>query len=663
MRTVRRLYVYAVAFISLEVIVWGTISLARSIVCVGKTICGGSAVLTQGLAAILVGIPFFGVHWWLAERSSRRDDEERASGVRTVFLYGILLATLIPIVQNVLALLDHLLLQALKLSSSQAMFSPNQTWTDNLIAIVINAVFAAYFLRVLQADWSAIHSKESFPDVRRLYRYVWLTYGLVMVVAAVQQLLRFILSLYPSYFPQAYLASGAHGVALALVGVPVWFFSWRTVQVALAGSTERESLLRLGVLYFYSLAGVITVLSSTGIVVDVLLRLLFGESMSLVEFGSRIPVATSNVYGFIAKISGPVSIAIPLAGVWAYYGQQLKLAIAESPDAPRRAGMRRLYAYILSAIGLAATFVGLSMLLAFVVDAAIGNIVWANVLRPRLAASLATLLVGFPLWWLAWRPMQSEALAGGDSGDHARRSLIRRIYLYLALFASVVGGMILAVSLLNLLLRSLFGNPVDNLLQQSLKDIEILFLFIGLGIYHGLMLRRDGSRASIALAEKHAGFAVLVFEPGAGAFGETMREALHKQAPRLPVVIQSAGQPVLPDGSPRAILLPATLAMDPPESLRAWLADYHGSRVVVPLAASDPGQSNSKAWLFAGGVRPLPQAAVQAAQLVRQLAEGQEIRQQTGTSGWRVVVYIAAVFLGLELLGALLSLGISLFGR
>ena len=58
-------------------------------------------------------------------------------------------------------------------------------------------------------------------------------------------------------------------------------------------------------------------------------------------------------------------------------------AIAEVADAPRRAGMRRLYAYILSAIGVGATFVGLSMLLSFVVDAAIGNIVWANVLRPR----------------------------------------------------------------------------------------------------------------------------------------------------------------------------------------------------------------------------------------------------------------------------------------
>jgi len=129
----------------------------------------------------------------------------------------------------------------------------------------------------------------------------------------------------------------------------------------------------------------------------------------------------------------PLSIGIPLAGVWAYYGRWLGRTMAESPDAPRRAGMRRLYSYILSAIGLGATFTGLALMLSFVVDAAIGNIVWADVLRPRLAAALATLLVGLPLWWLAWRPMQAEALALGDAGDHARRSIIRKVYLYLAL--------------------------------------------------------------------------------------------------------------------------------------------------------------------------------------------------------------------------------------
>ena len=640
MRTVRRLYFYAVALISLEVILWGMIGLARSIICKGTAVCGVAAILTQGLSAIIVGIPFFGIHWWMAERFARQDGDERASGVRAAFLYGVLLGTLIPIVQNLLSLLDRLALQAVKLSPSQAMFGPNQTWTDNLIAVVMNAIFAAYFFTVLRADWRVINPKEAFADIRRIYRHVWLIYSLVIVVASVEQLLRFMLSVSPTVFDFIFRASGAHGIVLALVGVPLWVFTWGTVRAALVEQAERESLLRLGVLYLLSLAGVITVLSSGGVVIDVVLRNVFGEAMSL--------------SGFMGKISVPVSIGIPLAGVWAYYGHWLGSAIAESRDAPRRAGMRRLYSYILSAIGVSATFVGLSMLLSFVVDAAIGNIVWANVLRPRLAASLSILLVGLPLWWLAWRPMQTEALVSGDSGDHARRSIIRKVYLYLALFASVVGGMIVAVGLLNTLLRSLFGNSVDNLLQQALKDIEVLFLFVGLGVYHGVMLAGDGKLASEALAEKHAAFPVLVFDPGDGSFGQAIQAALHKQTPRLPVVLQPISQPVAKEATPRAIILPSDLALEPPESLRKWLGKYNGSRLMVPRT--------TQSWFYTGGVRPLPAAAAQAAQAVRQLAEGQEVRQQTGTSGWMVAVYIVAGLFGLEILLGLVSLGISLLG-
>jgi hypothetical protein len=625
----------------MEAVLWGMIGLARSLFC-GKGIveCGVATNLAQGLALILVGVPVFGFFWWMAGRFVRQDGEERASGVRAVFLYGAILGTLIPIVQNALSLLDRLVLEVVGLSASPGIFSPNQTWTDNLIAIVMNAIVAAYFIAVLRADWQLIVPKDSFTDIRRIYRHIWLIYSLALVVAAVQQLLYFILNFSQGFQVYQYRVNGAHGFALALIGVPLWYFAWKILQDALATQSEHESLLRLGVLYLLSLAGVITVLASGGVVVDVLLRFILGESIGLTSFTQ--------------KVAGPLSIGIPLAGVWAYFGHWLGRAMAEFPDAPRRARMRRLYAYILSAIGLAATFTALAMLLSFVVDAALGNIVWADVLRPRLAASLATLLVGLPLWWLAWQPMQADALGVGDSGDHARRSIIRKVHLYLVLFASVVGGMIAAVSLLNLLLRSLFGSPVENFLQQVLKDLEYLFLFIGMGVYHGILLGKDGKQASDLLAQKHAVFPVIVFDLGDGAFGQAILAALHKQTPRLPVVIQFANLPVAKDATPRAVLLPADLAIQPPEALREWLGEYEGSRLVVPQAA--------QGWLWTGGVRPLPAAATQAAQAVRQLAEGQEVRQQPGTSGWMIAVYIVAGFFGLEILGLLISLGISLAG-
>ena len=119
-------------------------------------------------------------------------------------------------------------------------------------------------------------------------------------------------------------------------------------------------------------------------------------------------------------------------------------------------------------------------------------------------------------------------------------------------------------------------------------------------------------------------------------------------------MIQSASQPVSAEAASKAVLLPGELALNPPEALRKWLDAYQGSRLVVPNAA--------EGWIWAGGIRPLPAAASQAAQAVRSLAEGQAVRQQAGISGWMVFVYIIAGFFGLEIVGLLIAGAISLAG-
>ena len=55
-------------------------------------------------------------------------------------------------------------------------------------------------------------------------------------------------------------------------------------------------------------------------------------------------------------------------------------------------------------------------------------------------------------------------------------------------------------------------------------------------------------------------------------------------------------------------------------------------------------------------------ATQQAAQIVRQLAEGQELRKQTGiNTGWMLVVYIAAALFGLQFLFGIVLLVFSAF--
>ena len=191
MKSIRRLYFYLVAFISIEIVLWGLVGLLRSIV--DDTVSGGADALAQALALILVGVPIFLIHWLWAQRASARDEEEKTASLRAAFLYAILLGTLIPVVQNLLAFIDRSLVQAAGLEVDRAFraFS-EQSLADNLIAILMNGIVAAYFWNVLRHEWETITDSENFSEVRRLYRYIWMLYGLLMTVFGAQQILRYL---------------------------------------------------------------------------------------------------------------------------------------------------------------------------------------------------------------------------------------------------------------------------------------------------------------------------------------------------------------------------------------------------------------------------------------------------------------------------------------
>ncbi len=199
MRTIRRLYIYAVAFISLEVVLWGLVNLLRSII--NSSIIGGSAARLAGsLALILVGLPVFWLHWRVAQNDARREMDEHASGLRAFFLYAGLLSTLIPAIQSFLAIVNRLFLDVNHLSRLAAFVGGQQTWSDNLIALLMNVLIASYFLTVLRADWNQITLKGPFTSVRQISRYVWVLYGLALTVGGVQQILSFILQVPPTTF-------------------------------------------------------------------------------------------------------------------------------------------------------------------------------------------------------------------------------------------------------------------------------------------------------------------------------------------------------------------------------------------------------------------------------------------------------------------------------
>lgn len=656
MNTIKRFYLYAVAFISAEVVLWGLIGLSRSLVA-GTDVPGGVARLASALSLILVGMPVFLIHWGIAQRGASVEIEERSSRLRAIFLYGILLSTLLPLVQNTLALVNRQVATAVGIEVWQVLVGSDQVLSDNLIAIAVNAATALYFFSVLRKDWQSSLGGDAFAEVRRIYRYIWLIYGLGLTIYGSQSILQFLFRLpalpgtgqTPNGIHLNDILRGAHefsllanGIALLLIGAPLLIFTNFWIQRSLGEPSERSSMLRLVVLYSLAFISVGVVLVSSRMLLDRILQWFLGERMSVTEF--------------MQFISQPVSVAFPFVLVWVYYGSALSREVNTISDTPRWSGLRRLYYYILAIFGLAAAFIGLQLTIIFLVEYLMEVITWDTAVRTRLAASLSTILVGLPLWMITWRPMVYESRTTGEAGDHARRSLVRKAYLFLFIFVGVMGVMFSAGMLLFLSLRTILGDPPERLTIEVLQLGASFTLFLLLLTYHWRTLRGDIRLAEKTLTKQHAQFPVLILAPEDDELILNLVEALKRQAAAMPVSIHRFSQGV-PDetlSAAKAVVIPGELVAKPPEGLRLWLQSFSGAHLVLPTPAK------SWHWVFGSG-QPIPAIANQTARMLRQLAEGETITTAHTTSSWMIVVYVLAFLFTLQIALALSAILANLF--
>jgi hypothetical protein len=633
MKTIRRLYFYTIAFISVEVVLWGMIGLLRSVVNQNE-ITSGTTSLAQALSLILVGVPIFLFHWLWAQNISKKDDEENSATLRAVFLYGILLATFLPAIQNFLAFINRTLLSSANLYEYRALVGGTQTWSDNLIAIVINLLIAAYFWNTLKQNWSKLSETENFAEIRRLYRFIWMLYGLLMTIYGAQQALNFAFTLPSNVLGEIGRETIINAIALLVIGTPIWYFSWRILQDVLPDSAERDSYLRLGVLYLLTLGSVIIVLSAGGNLIYRILLQILGESNE----GTK----------FLHEIGGPISLGLPFGVVWAYYGKWLGQQFTFDENLLRRAGKQRLFYYLLSFVGLAATFFGVMSLLSTIIDILTSNTFFGiGNFASSISSAIASLVVGLPLWLLTWRPMQVQALQGDDTGEHARRSVIRKFYLYLVLFASVIGGMIAAGNLVFRLIDTALGGGISNVLDSILTSLQALILFVILAWYHLSALQKDTESKADVLEEKQSHFNVLVFDHN-GSFGETVKAMFAKRAPKVPVTIINANEKLSSDVKADAIVLPGSLAVNTPENVEAWIRSFGGNKLIVSDEAAGVFWMNEYE---------------QTADMAKSMAEGQEIRPQSAkrtTSVWTYVAYVFAALFACQLLAMLLLFGVSM---
>ncbi len=490
---------------------------------------------------------------------------------------------------------------------------------------------------MLRHNWQDLPERDAFAQTRRLYRYIWVVYGLVMLIFGASQVLNYIFNLAETFGtgPQAALANG---LSLILVGAPLWAYAWITVQGSLSQAGERSALLRLVLLYAICLISLGSILISTGVILDTLLNVVLGQALGL------IPIITA--------VGRPLSVALPMVAVWLYYKRMLQIDVAILPESTQRDELRRAYQYILSALGLAATVLGLHMLFSYLIDIFLADpLTGGDFLLDRLAAALATLMVGAPVWGFVWFPLNQQVCQEGELGDRARRSTVRKIYLYVALFAGVIGVMVSGGRLVYELLRALLGDASLDLLRTTLSLSKSVILFALLLFYHWHVLRVDLRLAERSLAERHANFPVLILTGEIGDFSSMLVNALHREAESLPVAVHpiERGAPDSDLSAAKAVVLSSALTASPPEAIRLWLRNFDGDRIVVPT------EVEGWHWVCPGDVQ-LSKRTRQAAKLVRRLAEGEDIQPPADWTAGKIVLYIFVGLLTIPLLFRLVEL-------
>lgn len=626
MKTIRRIYFYLVAAISVEVMVWGVINLLRSIIHAG-IVTDSTQNLSMGLAQVVVSIPIFLIHWLVIQKDAGKSEEEQSSLLRAMFLYGIELGMLVPVVQNLLAAVIRQLLDVGGSSRMTALLGQSQSLTDNLIAVVINLLFAYYFHRILTHDWKVSSNTGSLVEMQRIYRYFWSLYGLGMTLLGVQMLITFLLPR-QAVLTADPLAALVNPLSLIVLGLPIWVVAWMSIQSRLDQAEERYSGWRVGILYVLALGAAICCAAAGIFILDRVLRILFGTASTLQQF--------------IWDIRAPISLLVPMGVVWAYHQRQLFADIDSRADVFTRQAMKRVYNYLLSLMGLGFTVTALIMLLQLMVRILLTRTDTFHGNEIQIAQGIGLLAVGVAFWLIHFIPENQIALAEDEAGEHARRSLIRKIYLYVVVFAGVVGVMATGGVTIYIVLQGLFEANLTTHLTDILIGIGQVIVFgVFLG-YHLTNLGRDARATARGLQAKHAVFPVGIGFALESNLSREISLAFARHAASIPVEFIPAGELTAEKAVQfQALVLPATV----PDA--EWRTAYTGRIISVPE------DSDAQLWIPSPG-KPA-ETAKSLALLARTLAEGRPAQPVKSASVWMIVGYVFAGLIALQLILALLG--------
>lgn len=490
---VQRAYVYIVALVAIHMIVLGVANILRVLaeLALGAPSGGFTGLpfvfaevsrtqssqvhreqASLAIALLAVGTPAWWFHFRAAQRAAARAVEERASALRSVYIHGVIFVTALLVFgygQRAL----RLVLQGTSFaqppaSATTAVFFPLEPHWEARAAgaaamVLAAAVVLVFHIRLSHADRIAGSLSRRAIAVRHLAVYALVVIGFLFASFSATQALgdiwRRVVDAVaplpgvdrplprPGFTPPPQPTRDEQlGFRLLdttpsiVAGVLLWLGTWIPLQRGLLRGpdidVERTSLLRKLAIYLIVFVSAIAVL--------------FAATTVLSALGARVlgdPVAQSFTSLWV-ELGPPVAGLVVFVPMWLFHRSVVESEARRESELARAATIRRLYTYLISAIGLAMLAIGTAGSLGVIGSQLLSLNTHSH---SETATYVALVIVGGAAWAFHWRTARARL------DDDERRSLPRRLYLYAAILGGVLGLLVFGSAALYRVVNGVLG--------------------------------------------------------------------------------------------------------------------------------------------------------------------------------------------------------------
>src|SRR5581483_2865877 len=355
MVAVRRLYFLLVAGVSLGMLVTGAATLGSTLIewalSPGSITATFRQTIAGSTAAALVALPIWALHWALAQRAAARSPAEREAALRRLYLY-VVCGALMAAIGFIGARALHLgLLLLIRDSGGDAVGLVRALWQLALVG-----AFWGYHLDRAAKDRSLVGETGASATLRRWYAYGAVLVSVVVVLFGARELLT-VTMLAVTQSQPAESRHVVRVVARTLVALGIGLYHAHLTARLDEGEEERRSTLRAVAGFGILALGIAMALTQTSRALYYLLARALGVEA---PGGAR-----GEIGGLLAS---PLSTIAVFGLAWALVRRRL-IADARQTEAPRQAGVRRLYTHLVTLIALAAFTAGVAGVLWTIIEA------------------------------------------------------------------------------------------------------------------------------------------------------------------------------------------------------------------------------------------------------------------------------------------------------